>query len=530
MRVARGPLALGLLVAAAGCGWSGPVPRVVDGRVIEGNFVSDLAYAEFLRGAVAEAQADPDLPAALGHYRAAARADSSSPELWTRIARLRCRMEGGQGPEEDVAHALSLDPRYEPALALSRICDALHVARAGPPVDDESPLPALADPSSRPTDDAERRRLEALTLLHGDRVGAWEALATWGALHGDVLLEVRGLIGVAARAPGKRFSLAKEAVSLAGMGYRLEARALAVAVMDAPGDRSAGGMGPAPGSLPLVPRLAMDDALLRGDVEQVRRIVSRAHLPVAVAAGRALAMGKPELARDLTLLPTRADPADLASRLMRDAAEGRATSRSLPRGASDALLPPEVTLTFARQVLLSESVAAARQVLSLGGGAHPEGADSSLLPIAIELALAGVIADGELPAEARIELAARRGVPPEPADVEASGTDARHALLGRALASPSDPDVRERARRLAPAALEDAVVAVALARVALGGGESLPVDARSFLAAIAPGDALAAATLVDLATHGGTPAEVTHAKRELAALARTPAETARATE
>jgi len=168
-------------------------------------------------------------------------------------------------------------------------------------------------------------------------------------------------------------------------------------------------------------------------------------------------------------------------------------------------------------------------MLAAGKGAIPIG-DARLTPLAVALTIAGIVAEDALPADARIELAARRLVAPDAGDVASSALDERHALLGLALLRPTDPATREQAARLAGAAAEDPLVAVSLAKIAIARAEPVPPELRAILDALAPADPIVAAVVVGLAQHGGAPATVAHARKSLAALAKTPGERALAAE
>jgi len=180
-------------------------------------------------------------------------------------------------------------------------------------------------------------------------------------------------------------------------------------------------------------------------------------------------------------------------------------------------------------VLLTEGVQAARRVVGYGGGVRLSAGDALMTPVAVELAVAGVMTEDSLPPDARIELAARRGASPDERDVLDAALDARHRLLGLALLHPTDPAARDDADRLAGAAAEDPLIAAAIAKIALARGEQVSQEARTRLETSASTDPIAAATLVDI-DHGGPSAALDRARARLAALARTPAEVARAAE
>src|SRR6185312_1982766 len=112
--------ALGL--AASGCGAAGgQVTRIVDGRTVEGRFVGPEAYGSFLRGAIAEAHGALD--EAAQSYEAVAKIDDSDPEVFSRIARVRCARDPHDGrAKEALARAFDLDPDYGPAWEAAAAC------------------------------------------------------------------------------------------------------------------------------------------------------------------------------------------------------------------------------------------------------------------------------------------------------------------------------------------------------------------------------------------------------------------------
>jgi hypothetical protein len=527
------------------------VVRVADGRVIPGRFIGVEGYGAFLLGALADEQGD--LPKALGAYLAVASVDPSAPEIWARVARTRCRLD----PQDSRAgaaidRAFHLDSTYEPAIIARAFCEArraeprdakaatddlARAERLDPRAVDSDVALELRLPSGLPDESAATgaQRLEALTLLHGDRVAAWQALADWGLAHGDASLAVRGLIGVTKRAAGRRFVIARSAVTLAGGGYLGPARQLAGALFDVEGDRTSGGEGPAPAAIALVARLALDEATLRRDVPRLYARSARAHLGVEVAAGRAWAMGSAALARDLVTPTAKADPSNLAARIVLEGASGRGGTRLIPsfdRAIHDAAgsVPLDVVIPFARDVLVAEGASAARRVLALASGSKLPSDDALLTPLLVELAIGGVISESDLPPDGRIELAARRFVVPQEQDVNDPLVDARHKLLGLSLRVPADPATLREAQRLAAAAAGDPLVAVAVARVALARGEVVSNDARAQLEAFGLVDPIAAALVVDLAKGSALPAIVKRARRQLAALAKTSAERSKSVE
>jgi hypothetical protein len=540
-------LATGAMLAA--CAGEGAVTRVVDGHTVQGRFVGEEAYSEYLRGALKEEKGD--LRGALAAYESAAAFDPASADTWARLGRLRCQVDPSGDPAgPELAEALRLDPGYEPALEAQRFCldvrarglgHAQQAAREAsldpwphaPP--SQLPYAAMVAPHlpGPAASAAERAKLEALTLLHRESVGAWTALAAWGGAHGDTTLAVRGLVGVARLDPASHASLALAVVALAGAGHAAAARTLAGELVDRGVDRTAAGLAPGPASSPLVARLSLDEAIAEGDVERIEARASRTHLGLEVAAGRAWAVGDRTLARALALRVTRSDPGNLEARLVVDGASGRATSWGLERASRPggaAGLRADVLLPFARDVLLHEGAVPARRALGAELRLDVAHGDALLASITVELAVAGALADTALTPDARVEAIARRGDPLDPTLAADPSLDARHALLALALLRPADDATLRAAQRLAGSVAEDPLVAAALARLSLTRGEPPAADALSRLEASAPSDPIAAAALVDAARRGGTTAALTRARAAMASLAKTPAERARARE
>jgi tetratricopeptide (TPR) repeat protein len=539
-RTARLPVAMLFLV---GCASTGKVTRVMDGRVLEGKVIQPEGYSAFLRGALAEEAGQ--LPAALAAYSQAASLDADDPEVWSRLGEVRCRLSP-KDPDADTAftRALKADKAYEPALEARARCAALRgngsQARAdeerAAAADPRAPAPqALLAGGGGEGAEAARVRLIALTLLHGTDPVAWDALAAWGVAHRDPEIVARALVEISRIAPTRKWELGGRAVALAGDGNLPQARALAAALVDAPGDRSSGGEKPSPATIPLVARLAVDEALARRDVDAARRRATSAHLGLDVAAGRALLLGEPELARDLAEPVVLADPGAMGARIALATAAARLGKDSFGQtldlarsGRLGTAVVVEALLPFAKVVEGVASPEVARRVL--------EGSKVSLLPgdalvtsTAVDLAAAGVLREDDLPTDARIELAARLSSPLPVIDANA-GVDARHLLFAWALEKPHETATVDLARRLGGAAVRDPLVAVALARLSIAQGWALAPNALDPLLAVDPADPILAAAALDLAKRSGDARAIAPARARLAALARTPRERAHALE
>jgi hypothetical protein len=547
-----------LLGSIAACATTGDVTRLMDGRVVVGRFIQSDAYASFLRGAIAEEAGQ--LPAALEAFLAAASLDADDPETWSRIGAVRCKMlPNDHGADVAFARAMKADPSYGPLFEARAACESTRGAHRAALMsegdaahaDPSAPLPqvmlARAE-SDRGSAGAARDRLVALTLAYRTNVAAWDALAAWALSHDDPILVARALGEVSRLAPHRRSELGARAVGLAGDGNLVAARALAALLLDVPrvegGDRSSGGEGPAPARDPLVARLALDEALVRRDADAARSRATCAHLGLDVVAGRALLLGDAALARDLAEPLVLADPEATGARMVMavvgarlgmeeafaKAFSGIATDHSrLPRDSGRRKVAPEALLPFAKLVESQTSTEVARgwlegflPVVLLPG-------DALVTTLSVDLAALGLLSAAELPLDGRIELSARRAEPLPP--VHDGEVDARHLLFARAVQSPIDyASTAGLARRLAPVAADDPLVAVALVRLSLAEGGVPNADALDRILMLDPANPILAAAALDLAKRSGDVRAIGPARARLTALARTPRERARALE
>ena len=542
---ARYAAAVAFACCAAACGGELRVARVVDGRVVTGEYIDAAGYAAFMRGAIAEERGDAR--EALGAYKEVAERGEDDPELWTRIATLRCTLDP-HDREADAAlgRAFKLDASYGPAWAAKARCAlsrgeapvAADDARRGVLVDPTAAEPQVLLAQALMRDEGgdltrrgsygeeARARLEALTLRDGTSA-SWDALAAWGRGHSDAALVAHALARVALLAPSRRAELGQRAEELAGEGELAAARRLAAAVVDAPGDRSSGGLGPAAASSPLVARLAIDEALLAHDGARATERASRAHLGLDVVAGRALALGEATIAKQVATLAVEADPRAAGARLVL-AALGRQPGAVAGALHVEGAVAAEALLPLARLVARVGSPEAARSLVQQILHTSVIGGDAALTAIAVELAAASVLPDAELPPDARIELAARRLETPDSALL--GKVDARHRLFALALTHPLDSAAADLAQHLAPSAGRDPLIALALVRLALARGTSVDVGVIDRLVAGSPADPLVALAALDVARKRGDERAIAPARARLTALARTPGELAHAAE
>jgi len=334
--------------AVAGCIPESKVTRVYDGQLVHERFVTPEAYASFLDGVLAEEKGD--LRAALKAYSSALEEDDEDPEIWARLGEVRCRLDA-KDPEADraLSRALKMDPTYASALAAKARCalvrgdatGATTVAASAAAQDPKNVgLEALylRAASARPSagagvDSAVRERAVALTLAKGEHAAAWDALLAWGRARRDAELVARALEGLVRAAPSRSVDAERGAVLLAADGQIALARRVAVAVADAP--RALGVLGPRDA---VVARLAVDEALARGDEVKARARATRGHVDLAEVAARAALLDRREIAASLVATVSDADPSSSGAQMVK--ASLRSTGGGSP-GAAAKVRPPE---------------------------------------------------------------------------------------------------------------------------------------------------------------------------------------------
>jgi hypothetical protein len=511
-----------IAACASGCGGRLMVDRAYGGNVVHGRYVEPEAYAAFLRGAMA--QASGDTREALAAYGDAARLDPDSPEIWTRIAEVRCRADPRDATAEgELAHALEIEPTYARAWAVRAKCATARGDEAAARVAAERA--SALDPSADAANvalarspvggtDAQavtRQRLVALTATASDPLVAWEALASWAEAHGDVPLWSRALRETAALAPGKRQAVAAAAEELAGIGALADARAVAAAAVEAderPFDAT---------SHELAARLAIDEAIARGDLGAVRRRSTRARVPIDEAAGRAWLAGSLAMARSLATAAAEGDPTARGARLVLAAVRGdNVVQAAADVRPGDAPVSAAALVAFGRS--LSRFAAPETSAAALAATPHAPlvAGDDRVVRPAVELVARGVLSASALPPDGAIELSAVRGESPtEPLP----RLDARHEYLAFALLRSGSPRVRYLAERLAAAMPSDAVVAAATSLLRMARGAP-PLDGGSASALLAhdPADPLLAAVALRLAEKVGDADAARRARATLAAL------------
>ena len=539
-------LAVCLAPLAVACFGESKVVRVYDGRIVEGKFVSSDAYAAYLRGALAEEAGD--LRAALSAYEQASHEDDADPEPLTRVGDVWCRLNpSSPGADDAFARALRIDNAYAPALAAQARClaargkpaDAFAIASQIAPTDRKSAnvealLIRLA--AARPGGAADRQMREraiALTVASGESPAAWDALIAWARAKSDAELLARGLEGLIHVAPARSAEVETGVLELLGIGQTALARRVAARLADTPVERGGRGIHD-----PTAARLAIDDAILGGDLERARRRATRGHVALSEVAARALILERPELASTLARSVLSADPnvggarMVLLALLAREGASPVTADAAPPKTGPTDRPAAACVLVLAERLASSSSPEVARTWASSVGAEPMAPHDPSLGPLAVDLAARGVIPEASLPVELRLELAARRREVPPPVDVallDKQVVDAKHALLWHLLVDPAGAQTQRLLSRMYGAADRDPIIGFALARAALAAapGEPKTTDAWAPVLraiAVAPSHPLILAVALEVAKRGGRAEDVPPARARLLAVARTPAE------
>jgi tetratricopeptide (TPR) repeat protein len=334
-----------LALALAGCG-EPAVVRLVDGRPVSGRFIGDDAYALYLWAADAEARGD--LAQARRGFEQAALADPRSPEIWTRIGALRCRMEPSPSMPPGAALAFdkaeAVDPSFGPAFRERARCLLAHGEAAAAALAADRAV--ALDP-----DDVETSLLRADALARAGRAEeARRALHSVAARFPRSSAVVRALFALA-RSTGDA-ALADEASRRAA---------------ELPPDLAASLRDEAPAGSPLA---GVDEALRAGDLEGARRRALHARIPGSEVALRAVALGKPALARAQAELLLGADPTDASARIALAAAADLAGDLGLLARAMDRMpargTPPSPLARLLFAEVLDRRVGAAAARVWLG--------------------------------------------------------------------------------------------------------------------------------------------------------------------
>jgi tetratricopeptide (TPR) repeat protein len=541
-------------VWAAGCATAPKVRRVYSGQALDGRFVEPDAYAAYLRGVLAESAGDT--AGAIQAYERAARLDPRGPEVWARIAATRCAASPHDTrAAEALRRALDADPRYAPAWEAEARCAvamgdlaladraAVHAweLRQGSPIDGPICGRSAADGGRRcdlfvgllageSRDEAARAAIVRSSAEASDPAVAAEVLARWAQAHDHVALWAHALEVELAANPSGRANLGALVAQLAGLGRTAEARAIAAAVVDV-SDAPIGCS-----RCDVARRLAVDDAIDRGDDSAARRRASRARVALEEVAARFLLAGSGAKALAIAREVKDADPGALGAELVIDAIEGAGAGAGAgpdPRRhptASGAPASAASWIAWGGALSRRMSAEAARSVLAAVPHESLVPGDERVERAAVDLAARGVLTQDALTPDARVELRALRwaassavsaddGASREPTGgaPNAPETDLRHAYLAMAVAQPGGQKTRELAERLLRIAPRERVVAAAAGVDLLGRGGAIDPAAPRALLALDPRDPLLAAVAYRLALKVS---DVDVARRARAALPR----------
>jgi hypothetical protein len=513
-----------VLAVIAGCGHPATVERAYDGRIVWGRYVDEEAYATFLRGSIAEASGDAK--GALAAYQEVAAGAAAGPEVWARIAALRCAIDPRDPKADDaVARALAIDAGYGAAWTAKANCallrgDALTARVASERAAQQDDGAAGGGPFPSPAADSasgQRTRdlIMAMTVTAGDRAAAWEALAAWSKAHGDVPLWSRAVASLVRLLPTKRGEVAEAAHELAGAGEIGAARTVAAAAASA-------GLEPFDGERwPLAARLAVDEAIVAGDANTVRSRATRARVGLDEAAARAVLAGRLPLARELASPMAQADPSTNGARLVVAGVGGNAAGAAQETGPADPPVAGAVLVAFGEALARQSSPERARLLLGRINKAPIVAGDDVVARPAVALAARGVLDAQMLSAEGRVELDVLRGEAPSVAsNGDARPLDLRHEYLALAASRPTEPRARELGQRLARVASRDPVVAAASALWRLANEPTIAPGAADALMAVRPADPLLAAVALRVAKKSGDSAAAQRAQQALGALLR----------
>lgn len=405
-------LALAALVALEGCGAEPRVTRVYDGKIVEGRYVSPDAYAAFMRGMLFEESGD--LKAAIAAYATAADADEDDPEILTRLGESRCKLDPKDGEADRAfAGALKKDPTYASALAGKARCalargrtdEAAELARRASAQDPKNvSLDALAVRAEASRGDpAARQRAIALTLAHGEHAAAWDALVLWGRTRHDAELVARGLEGLVHAAPARSIEAERGAVALLDGGAPALARRVAATVADSP--RELGVIGPRDAT---VARLAVDEALARGDRKTALARATRGHVALPEVAARAAVLEQKDIAVAVATTVADADPGSSGAQMVKAVLKGGAgTGANAGKARADAFAhvtdqPPEIcALVFADRLATAAGAEVAKAWLARITRTPMAPHDPLAGPLAVDLASRGVLPIADLPADLR---------------------------------------------------------------------------------------------------------------------------------
>lgn len=296
-------VALAAALSVSGCLFARPdVDRLVDGQLHTGRYVTPAAYSEYTRGVLLEASGDAR--GAATAYTRALEDDPDSPELWTRLGKVRCDVGEQTAAVQAFARAQELDAEYAPlhraraqcALARGDAHEALRHSQSAvrlDPDDDRNERVVLdaLERAGNPAQALSRALSHALRRSH--QPSAWQRVAR--------LAERAGEAGLAARAQRRAASTT---------------RAAAVPACSA------------------AKRSAIDAALRGGELEAARHLATECRFGPGSLALRAAMLGATSVARRQAELTLDANPSDgdarVAAWLAADAARDPGVDAPVP--------------------------------------------------------------------------------------------------------------------------------------------------------------------------------------------------------
>ncbi|MCA9642529.1 MAG: tetratricopeptide repeat protein [Myxococcales bacterium] len=286
---AGGAVAVAAWAILSGCSpYGSGVTRIVDGRTQEGRYIPVTAYADYALASYLEASGEPEQ--AENAYMRALADDPRSPEMWTRLAALRCRRQPMSGMSA-LERAFALATEYEPAWREKAACHlgarqldqaqaAAERAVALDPEQERATLLLAQIYEARGEKQRARTWLNAWVVLHPSSDIGWTAFLELAEREGNVVDQLR-----------------------AHRALRLHQDPMRTPVLTAPPSGKA-------------PEDALDVAIGRDDLDAARRACLALHLPAVEVAIRSYLRGNKKLARAQAELVLGADPSNSDARAL----------------------------------------------------------------------------------------------------------------------------------------------------------------------------------------------------------------------
>ncbi len=280
--MARAFVALAAACLSASCNLGGSVVRLVDGQEVRGRVIGTDAYANYTRGMLLElAESYSEAERA---YQRAVDDDPDSPELWTRLGLVRCRLKNRTGAGSAFARADGLDPEYGPLAIAQSECARF----------EGDPERALKHARHAVARDPNNPHATATIIVSLQASGKAREALSWA---------ISDALQHASPTAWKRVAtLAKRAGDPAwALHATTRARALETAIA-----RSGGAVE----SCEAATRADLDHAITSGKLGLARDLANRCRLGPGALASRAAALGAAKLAQAQALHVLAADPTD----------------------------------------------------------------------------------------------------------------------------------------------------------------------------------------------------------------------------